>query len=141
MAVLASAVCSVVALGCASATGGSAAALSRPAPADAAPALDAQRVAVGDVPEAMIQAALADAACRAPGQVPSLVKAERVTWRDGSLGCPMPGRAYTMALVPGVRIRIRAGADLFDYHAGERGVPFLCPADRATEPLPDDRAR
>jgi hypothetical protein len=140
MAVLASAVCSVVALGCASAPGGSAAAPSRPGPADA-PSAETQRVAVSDVPEAMIQAALADAARRAPGQVPSLVKAERVTWRDGSLGCPMPGRAYTMALVPGVRIRIRAGADLFDYHAGERGVPFLCPADRATEPLPDDRAR
>jgi hypothetical protein len=140
MAVLASAVCSVVALGCASAPGGSAAAQARPAPADA-PSTAAQRVAVGDVPEAMIQAALADAARRAPGQVPSLLKAERVTWRDGSLGCPMPGRAYTMALVPGVRIRIRAGAEVLDYHAGESGAPFACPADRATEPLSDDRAR
>ena len=96
---------------------------------------------MSDVPEAMIQAALADAARRAPGQALSLVKAECVTWRDGSLGCPMPGRAYTMALVPGVRIRVRAGAEVMDYHAGERGMPFLCPADRAAEPLPDDRAR
>jgi hypothetical protein len=94
----------------------------------------------GDL-QAMVRAALEDAARRAPGgaPAPTLISAEHVTWPDGSLGCPMPGRVYTMALVRGYRIRIRSGADELDYHAGERGVPFLCPAGRATSPAPDTR--
>lgn len=88
----------------------------------------------GDL-QAMTEAALADAARRAePGIVPRLLDAGKVTWRDGSLGCPMPGRVYTMALVPGYRIRVQSGASTLDYHAGERGAPFLCPSGRATDP-------
>ncbi len=84
----------------------------------------------------MIQAALADASRRAsPGApVPALIRAEKVIWPDGSLGCPMPGRAYTMALVPGYRIRFRSGTTELDYHAAEHGLPFLCPSGRAAEP-------
>lgn len=89
----------------------------------------------------VIRAALDDAARRgAPGAVPpSLVSAARVTWPDGSLGCPEPGRMYTMALVPGYRIRVRSGDAVLDYHAALRGVPVLCPAGRATEPVADSR--
>ena len=84
-----------------------------------------------------IQAALADAARRAPtgAAAPTLVRADRVTWADGSLGCPAPGRVYTMALVPGYRILIRSGSADLDYHASERGLPFLCPPGRATDPV------
>ena len=91
----------------------------------------------GDL-QAMVLAALADAARRAPNgaPAPTLISAERVTWPDGSLGCPMPGRVYTMALVRGFRIRIQSGADALDYHAGERGVPFLCPPERAAGAVP-----
>jgi hypothetical protein len=87
---------------------------------------------------AMAQAALADAMRRAaPGAAaPTLLSAERVTWPDGSLGCPMPGRMYTMALVPGYRIRIQSGTEQLDYHASMRGQPQLCPPGRATDPAP-----
>ena len=64
--------------------------------------------------------------------------AEAVTWPDGSLGCPEPGMAYTQALVPGFRVRIRADGPILDYHAGARGRPKFCPPDRATPPLPSD---
>lgn len=88
--------------------------------------------------EAAVQAARADAA-RRTGQAASaleLVSAEPVTWSDGSLGCPQPGMAYTQALVPGYRVRLREPAGEMDYHASVRGALVLCPAGRAVDPLP-----
>jgi hypothetical protein len=91
--------------------------------------------------DALVRAARADAAQRTgwPSGDFELVRAEMVTWRDGSLGCPAPDRLYTMALVPGYRVVLRARDQVFDYHAGLRGGPVLCPPGRAVEPLPDDR--
>lgn len=89
----------------------------------------------------VVRAARADAA-RLAGIEPDaveVVSAEPVTWRDGSLGCPQPGRLYTMALVPGYRVQLRAQGRPFDYHAGARGGLLLCPSGRAVDPLPDDR--
>jgi hypothetical protein len=93
--------------------------------------------------QSMVRAALVDAAQRAaPGSAtPTVLRAERVTWPDGSLGCPQPGRMYTMALVPGYRVRIQAGAEQLDYHASLLGQPALCPPGRATEPVPVSRIR
>lgn len=65
-----------------------------------------------------------------------VLSAESVTWPDGSLGCPQPGMMYTQALVPGYRVRIRAGGEVLDYHAGRSGQAAPCPADRAQPPLP-----
>ena len=90
--------------------------------------------------QAAIQSALADAA-RASGVDAGqlrLVSAERVTWSDGSLGCPQPGRLYTQALVPGYRIRIEARGELLHYHAGLRGAPVRCPPGRSSNPVIDD---
>jgi hypothetical protein len=70
-----------------------------------------------------------------------VVSAENVTWRDGSLGCPQPGRVYTQALVPGYRVRLRARGELLDYHAGRHGALVLCPAGRADEPLVEQAQR
>jgi len=83
-----------------------------------------------------IQAALADAANRTGIAAAALkvASAERVTWLDGSLGCPEPDAFYTQALVPGYRIRIAAGDEVLDYHADMRGAPLLCPPARAVEP-------
>lgn len=66
-----------------------------------------------------------------------VVSAEHVTWTDGSLGCPHPDLMYTQALVPGYRIRIKAGSEVLDYHAGKRGPPVLCPPSRSVEPAAD----
>lgn len=85
-----------------------------------------------------VDAALADAARRSGGDEakPSVVSAEAVVWPDGGLGCPEPGVVYTMAPVPGYRIRVRSGEILLEYHAGRRGNVVLCPAGRSTAPLP-----
>lgn len=86
----------------------------------------------------IIDAALADAASRTGTPVTALVvaSAEAVVWADGSLGCPQPGIAYTMALVPGYRVRVRAGSELLDYHASGRGYLVLCPPGLAVDPTP-----
>lgn len=87
---------------------------------------------------AIVDAAIADAASRF-GVQPSVVAVERVTWRDGSLGCPQPEMAYTQALVPGWRVKLAAGDRSFDYHASEQGRLVHCPPGRAKRPLPDSR--
>ena len=90
--------------------------------------------------QSMIQLALDDAARRSQRDAATLevASADAVTWPDGSIGCPEAGRQYTQALVPGFRIRIRAGAEVFEYHAGARGQPFHCPAGRIREPAAGD---
>jgi hypothetical protein len=65
-----------------------------------------------------------------------LIGAEAVTWSDGSLGCPQPGMAYTQALVPGYRVRLRGPEGEMDYHASTRGALVLCPPGRAVKPVP-----
>jgi hypothetical protein len=86
--------------------------------------------------QSLIQLALADAARRTQRDASTLkvISAEPVTWPNGALGCPQPGRQYTQALVPGFRIRIEAAAQVLTYHAGRRGPPFYCPADRVIGP-------
>ena len=68
-----------------------------------------------------------------------LVQAQAVTWRDGALGCPQPGMAYTQALVPGWLLRVQAGGSTLQYHASRQGGWLLCPAHRAQSPVPDNR--
>lgn len=60
---------------------------------------------------------------------------QQVNWRSGAVGCPEPGMSYTMALVPGVLILLRAGGEVYRYHGGRSGTPFYCPADRAETPV------
>ena len=63
------------------------------------------------------------------------VTSQDVTWSDGSLGCPQPGRMYAQALVPGWRVLVRA-ADGREgaYHASRRGQWLWCPPGRAQAP-------
>ena len=90
--------------------------------------------------ESVKEAALVDASKRTgvSRNLLEVLSAEAVTWSDGSLGCPMPGMMYTQALVPGFRVRIRAGGKELDYHAGRTGAPVLCPAGRAIPPVAGD---
>jgi hypothetical protein len=93
--------------------------------------------------QSIVEAAKEDAATRS-GLSPEAIKvlsAERVTWSDGSLGCPQPGMMYTQALVPGYRVRIEVDGQVLDYHAGRSGLPGLCPAERSVEPSPSDASR
>jgi hypothetical protein len=65
-----------------------------------------------------------------------VLSAESVTWPDGSLGCPQPELMYTQALVPGFRVRIKAGERVLDYHASQQGRWILCPAHASQDPVP-----
>jgi hypothetical protein len=85
-----------------------------------------------------VDAASADAARRL-AMKPRVVSVERVTWRDGSLGCPQPGMAYTQALIPGWRIELAVGSTSVIYHASEQGRVVHCPPGRAKAPLPDSK--
>ena len=62
-----------------------------------------------------------------PTQI-EIVAAERVTWPDGSLGCPQPGEFYTQALVDGFRVVLGHASRVYLYHAGSDALPFLCPS-------------
>ncbi len=55
----------------------------------------------------------------------TVLEARAVTWGDGSLGCPEPGKIYTQALVSGWLIVLEANGTKYEYHAGS-GDPFLC---------------
>jgi hypothetical protein len=132
--------------GCAGKQGGShmPAAVAGPEPAPSSPpaasAISDNRTMPADF-QSIIEAATQDAASRRnvdPGTI-EVVRAERVTWSDGSLGCPSPGMQYTQALVPGYRIQLRAGGEILDYHAATNGHLALCPPGRAIDPVADDR--
>lgn len=57
----------------------------------------------------------------------TIVLAERVTWRDGAIGCPEEGMSYTQALVEGYRIEIEHDGEPYFYHGEEGKPPFYCP--------------
>lgn len=63
-----------------------------------------------------------------------VVSVEEVTWPDGSLGCPEPGRMYTQALVNGSRILLRATGIVHEYHSGRGDDPFYCPPAQVQSP-------
>lgn len=105
-----------------------------PAAATPAPADDLQKILAGVRADAATAWQLADAS-----RIEA--SAEAVTWPDGSLGCPQPGRMYTQALVPGWRIVVRDGARERIYHATARGHWLPCPAGRAVPPVAGDATR
>jgi hypothetical protein len=85
-------------------------------------------VPTGEVPAAMLEQVVADAASGA-GVDPSAVKvisAEAVTWSDGALGCPLPDQMYTQALVPGYRVVLDVDGEEMSFHAAEGGEFSYC---------------
>jgi hypothetical protein len=79
-------------------------------------------------------AGVADAAVR-------IVRAEAVTWRDGSLGCPRAGLAYPQALVAGWLVEAEAAGQRWRYHANAAGRWLQCDLATAQEPLPEGDRR
>jgi hypothetical protein len=89
--------------------------------------------------QAQVDWALQDAAQRTRLDASQLrVVAESVTWPDGALGCPEPGRQYVQVLVSGYRIRISAGSQTLEYHGSHRGRVMFCPASRIQPPTAAD---
>lgn len=91
-----------------------------------------------DVEEAIRQATT-DLAARtgaAPDQI-EVVLSGVVTWNDGSLGCPEPGKMYTQSLVPGWRVVLSVAGSDYAYHGAQGGALFYCPSpsDRSSGDL------
>jgi hypothetical protein len=98
---------------------------------------------IGEVPEDLLEAILADAAERTglPPEAFTVVRAEAVVWSDGSLGCPQPDMLYTQAPVDGYWIVLEAGDKHLDCRAAESGFFSLCEGDvRVPFPSPGDAA-
>jgi hypothetical protein len=65
-----------------------------------------------------------------------VVEAVSVVWRDSSMGCPKPGMDYLQVLTKGVRIRLRFGLTVFEYHGAGGRAPAFCEHPSDIEPLP-----
>lgn len=64
---------------------------------------------------------------------------ERVTWRDGSIGCPQPGVGYTQALVPGRRLILASGGETYAYHGARAGSLMYCESPDPNGAIPGGR--
>jgi len=84
------------------------------------------------------QQAMLDLAARinsTPAKI-EVLEAVSVVWRDSSMGCPKPGMDYLQVLTEGVRIRLRFGLKVFEYHGAGGRAPAFCEHPSDIEPLP-----
>lgn len=83
---------------------------------------------VGEVPAALLEQILTNAADRADVDLEAIevLRAEAVTWNDGSLDCPEPDTMYTQALVEGYHVVLEAAGTELDYRATANGDFRLC---------------
>jgi hypothetical protein len=89
-------------------------------------------VTTAEIPKSVRRAVVADAAKRFNVDESAVVlgRAERVTWSDGSLGCPEHGTSYTQNLVPGFVIVAKTGDSELVYHTDSREQAKTCAAWR-----------
>lgn len=64
----------------------------------------------------------------------TILRAEPVTWRDGSLGCPQRGVMYIQVLIEGFWVVLQAGEDTYDFRVDNQGNFRLCPAGQGQLP-------
>lgn len=107
---------------------------SKPAPPATQPMPEPPPATTGEVPASILDAILADAATRSDGPF-VVVRAQAVTWSDGSLGCPEPGMNYTQALVDGYWVVLEGDSQTLDYRASANGSFKLCPALLGVPPI------
>lgn len=72
------------------------------------------------------QAITADLAARGVTGTMIVVTAQAVTWPNGALGCPQPGRVYAQVLTPGFQVVVAVGNTHYDYRFGGGTTPVLC---------------
>ena len=79
------------------------------------------------IPNAVWTAVLADLEPRVGGPAdPEVISAEPMTWSDGALGCPEPGKSYTQALVDGYQLVLEVNGERYDYRVGSGTTVKLC---------------
>ncbi len=85
-------------------------------------------VATATIPREVRRAVVADAARRFKVDETAVVlaRAEKLSWRDGSLGCPQPGQMYSQALIPGFRVVAKTSEGDLVYHTDTRGQAVVC---------------
>jgi hypothetical protein len=121
---------------CAAQTGDTSPSTDPSRPARSAPPLatipQSGKPVTGEVPQAILDAIVADAAERTEVESTTIevVQAESITWNDGSLGCPEPDTFYTQALVDGYHVILTAGGKELDYRVTAGGGFRLCERDR-----------
>jgi hypothetical protein len=104
------------------------------------PAESTVPVVTGEAPGDLLDSILADAESRVTTESAiSVVRAQAVTWSDGSLGCPEPGMSYTQALVEGYWVVLDAGGRQMDYRATAGGAFKLCEAYVGVPPVDDTK--
>jgi hypothetical protein len=113
-----------------------------PVPVELPAAPEGTAVTTSEMPREVREAVVADAARRFKVESSAVVltRAERVTWPNGALGCPEPGRMYTQMLVPGYRVVAKTAEGELTYHTDARGNVVNCAARlprKATEQLHD----
>ena len=112
----------IILTGCASTS----APLDTPSPSPS-PSPSASASAPTEIPAARWTAILDDLAGRGVAtEDVRVIRAEAVTWNDGSLGCPEPGRFYTQALVDGLQVVVSVAGTEYDYRFGRSDTPRLC---------------
>lgn len=81
-----------------------------------------------EVPDAIMDAVLADAEGRSGTSLEELVvtRAEAVEWSDSSLGCPEPGKFYTQIITPGYQVEVETDEQVYDYRIDVQGSFRLC---------------
>ena len=94
-------------------------------PVRPAPTPPPDRPEPGPVPVAAAVSDLGERFGISPENV-DVLDARSVTWRDGAVGCPEDGLAYSQAEVPGFLVVLRAGSDSYRYHSAGSNAPFLC---------------
>ncbi len=99
-------------------------------PGDRVPPMDSPAPIIGEVPEPALQLVRDDLQQRLGVDVgaATIVRAEQVTFSDGSLDCPQPGEMYTQALVEGYRVVVAFEGQEYDYRMAATGTPRLCEA-------------
>jgi hypothetical protein len=83
---------------------------------------------IGQIPAKIMQDILMDLTNRtdANKQDIQVIRAQAVTWNDGSLGCPEPGVFYTQALVDGYWVVLQIAGGTYDYRVSDSGFFRLC---------------
>jgi len=56
----------------------------------------------------------------------NLIEAVEVEWSDSSLGCPQPDMFYLQVIMPGYRIQLESGGNMYEYHSNRDTYVIYC---------------